>query len=415
VWPSSISCPSVTSCITSGSYDDVNSSFDGYIGVGTFSGGLWTWAMTTLPTAALTPAVGSVPNVHVNSISCPTTTSCVTDGYYRDLYGFTDGFIVIGSLNGTTWSWTPMMISTQGLSPAPNTTTFIQPYSVTCLSTAVCSAMGYYTDTSGNAQGFITLVSRLVSATTPAISNLPSSATAGTSFTAVIATNGDGALSLASNTTSVCTVAGLLITEVSAGTCSLTASVADGPSYGGAVGTAQSFTVVAPTNLAQSRLSLSTRKLDLGLHTRITLTTHGGTGSGVVTFHLVAGKCILKGAHLSVTSAHACTVRATKAHDATHRSATSKAVTFFFGFTAQRALILTVSSAHATHGAHVRLSTTGGTGTGAVVYSVTGAHCSLHGSSVTSTRAGLCIVHATKNWSATYLPATAKSLKVTFS
>jgi len=116
-----------------------------------------------------------------------------------------------------------------------------------------------------------------------------------------------------------------------------------------------------------------------------------------------------------VTSVHACTVRATKGRDATHRGVRSKAVTFFFGFAAQRALILTVSSAHATHGAHVRLSTTGGTGTGAMVYSVTGAHCSLHGSSVTATRAGLCIVHATKNWSATLLPATARSLKVTYS
>jgi len=414
VWPSAISCTSVTNCVTSGSYMETGSNFDGYIAVGTPVAGKWTWVVQTVSTAGLSPVAGTTPNVHVNAISCAGVSSCVATGYYRDTYGFTDGFFDVGTLNGSTWSWVTTMIPASGLSPAANTSTNIEPNWIFCASPAVCVDSGFYLDNLGNLQGFVSVLGHLANATPPVISNLPSGATAGSSFTATVTTTGDGAVSLVSSTTAVCTVLGLTVTELAPGTCSLTAVVADGVAYIGVTGTPQAF-VVAPGHLAQLALSISNRKVELSLHATALVTTRGGSGTGAVTLHLVSGKCLLRAKRLSVTSPHACTVRATKAHDATHRSVTSKAVTFYFGFTAQRALILTVSSVHATHGAHVRLSTTGGTGTGAVVYSVTGAHCSLHGSSVTATRAGLCIVHATKNWSATYLPATAKFLKVTFS
>jgi hypothetical protein len=81
--------------------------------------------------------------------------------------------------------------------------------------------------------------------TTPTISNLPSSGTVGGGFTATVSTNGDGAKSVTSNSTSVCTASGLVVTYVGVGTCSLTAHVGAGTDYNAANGTAQTFKVNA--------------------------------------------------------------------------------------------------------------------------------------------------------------------------
>jgi len=78
---------------------------------------------------------------------------------------------------------------------------------------------------------------------TVSISNLPASGTYGGSFTAQVATNGDGTTSVASNSTGVCTVSGFVVTYVGAGTCSLTASVTAGTNYAANSGSVQPFSV----------------------------------------------------------------------------------------------------------------------------------------------------------------------------
>jgi hypothetical protein len=86
--------------------------------------------------------------------------------------------------------------------------------------------------------------------TTPAVSNLPASATFGDSgFTAAVTTNGDGATSVSSSTPSVCTVAGdgATVSYAGAGTCTLTAHVAAGTDYLAADGSPQSFAVQKAT------------------------------------------------------------------------------------------------------------------------------------------------------------------------
>ncbi len=81
--------------------------------------------------------------------------------------------------------------------------------------------------------------------TKPTISNLPTDAAYGGSFTASVSTNGDGTKSVASSTPTVCTVGGdgLTVTFKAIGTCTLTPSVAAGTDYGAATGSAQSFAV----------------------------------------------------------------------------------------------------------------------------------------------------------------------------
>ena len=83
------------------------------------------------------------------------------------------------------------------------------------------------------------------SPSSPLISNIPGDVTEFGSFTAAVDTSGDGATSVSSNTTSVCTVGpdGHTVTFVLFGTCSLTASVAQGSNYSGVTGNPQTFNV----------------------------------------------------------------------------------------------------------------------------------------------------------------------------
>ena len=87
----------------------------------------------------------------------------------------------------------------------------------------------------------------MVRVTSVAISNLPTSASYGGSFTPTVSTTGDGTTSVTSSTTSVCTVdpTSGLVSYVGAGTCTLVAHVAAGTNYASADGADQSFSVAA--------------------------------------------------------------------------------------------------------------------------------------------------------------------------
>jgi len=115
---------------------------------------------------------------------------------------------------------------------------------------------GYVGSTSTNTVSLT--VSKLTSST-PSISNLPASGTNGGGFTATVSTTGDGAKSVTSNSTGVCTASGLVVSYVGVGTCSLTAHVAAGTDYAAADGNAQTFSVapVAPPAPAGSTSSAS--------------------------------------------------------------------------------------------------------------------------------------------------------------
>ena len=83
--------------------------------------------------------------------------------------------------------------------------------------------------------------------TTPTISNLPGSGTYGGSFDPTVSTDGDGATSVTSSTTGVCTVSGSTVSYVGVGTCTLVAHVAAGTNYTAADGSNQSISVAKAT------------------------------------------------------------------------------------------------------------------------------------------------------------------------
>jgi len=83
--------------------------------------------------------------------------------------------------------------------------------------------------------------------------------------------------------------------------------------------------------------------------------------------------------------------------------------------TAQAPLV--VSSVTGTVGTALNLTTTGGSGTGAVSYTVTNgtaSGCSLNGSALSATSAGTCVVTATKAGDTTYVAASSAATNVTF-
>src|ERR1019366_8497449 len=111
----------------------------------------------------------------------------------------------------------------------------------TCSLTAHVAAGTNYNAADGSAQ---TIPVGKATPTTPTITNLPGSGAFGGGFTATVGTTGDGATSVTSNSTGVCTVASsLVVTYVGVGTCSLTAHVAAGTNYNAADGSAQTFPV----------------------------------------------------------------------------------------------------------------------------------------------------------------------------
>ena len=109
--------------------------------------------------------------------------------------------------------------------------------------------------------------------TTPSISNLPATAIVGGSFTATISTTSDGAKSIKSTTTAVCSVTGFKVTYLTSGTCSLIASVAASSHYKAANGAAQSFVIAGKT---PTPTNLTTKSIVPDGHGYCALLTSGG-------------------------------------------------------------------------------------------------------------------------------------------
>jgi hypothetical protein len=143
----------------------------------------------------------------------------------------------------------------------------------TCSLTAALAAGIDYAGATGSAQTFMVTAA---APSAPRVTNLPTSAIFGASFTPAVATTGDGATSVISNSTSVCTVASGVVSYVGVGTCSLTASVAAGVDYAGATGVAQTFNVTAASSSTPTITNLPTNALFGGSFTPAVSTTGDG-------------------------------------------------------------------------------------------------------------------------------------------
>lgn len=138
------------------------------------------------------------------------------------------------------------------------------------------------------------------------------------------------------------------------------------------------------------------------------LTVAGGSGNGALTYAVLAGGtatgCAISAAApftLSTTSPGTCTVQASKAGDPTYRAAQSPATVVTFAKATQATLKVVAETAALPNA--ISLTTSGGSGTGAVSYALvaggTAIGCAISAAApfkLSSTSTGTCLVKATK-------------------
>jgi hypothetical protein len=121
----SVACPSAGSCVAAGGYEDSKSVNQGLLDTG--SGTRWNPAKAPVPA----PYVAA----SLNSVACPSASSCVAIGYYNNTAGL-PGMVLTGS--GGTWQ------AITAPQPADSTSPDAGLYSVACPSTDFCIAVGDY-------------------------------------------------------------------------------------------------------------------------------------------------------------------------------------------------------------------------------------------------------------------------------
>ena len=140
----SISCKTTSSCVSVGFYYDSSRTYDMF--AATLANGEWT--VSTLPSTGLSPA--QINYITPAGISCPTTSSCVATGNYMNANGGFSGFTATLA-NGT---WTLATLPSTGLSPSPRGGNYMMPAGISCATATSCVIAGTYVDTSNNSYAF---------------------------------------------------------------------------------------------------------------------------------------------------------------------------------------------------------------------------------------------------------------------
>jgi hypothetical protein len=135
----SVACPSASSCTAVGNYDD-SSSQQGLLL--TRSGTIWK------PMQAPAPGGTASGQVSLASVTCPSTSWCVTAGIYEDSAQADQGLLLTRS--GTQWNATKAPLP-HGAAADPD----VGMASVTCASASSCTAVGYYIDSESVNQGWL--------------------------------------------------------------------------------------------------------------------------------------------------------------------------------------------------------------------------------------------------------------------
>ncbi len=142
-----LACPSVGNCTAVGEYRDSAGHEQGFLMSET--GGTWGTAVE----APLPANVGPNPQVALDRLSCPSAGNCTAVGNYTEpsRNGW-QGFLV-GETAGT-WSATAIVPSLPA-NASPNQEERMEIGGISCTSVGNCTAMGNYTDRSGDLEGFL--------------------------------------------------------------------------------------------------------------------------------------------------------------------------------------------------------------------------------------------------------------------
>ena len=211
-----------------------------------------------------------------------------------------------------------------------------------------------------------------------------------TSFALTPTASSGLSVSLASTTTSICTVSGLDITMVTVGTCSLTATQSGNDYFNAASASSQSFDIAhASQTISFSALAgrpWSATTFDVAPTATSGLTTTIASTTSAV--------CTVSGTTITMVKAGTCTLTASQAGNTVYSAATTETQSFVIELATQSTFSLT--STTATFGANLTLATSGGSGSGSVTFTKVSGDCSITNTTLTPTSAGSCVVTATK-------------------
>lgn len=227
--------------------------------------------------------------------------------------------------------------------------------------------------------------------------------------------SGDGAITFAvqGGSANGCRISDAVLYADSAGGCEVVATKAASAAYAAITSPVQSLTFA---RAAQQALQIQPTSAVYG--SIMNLVVNGGSGSGQVALSVQAGSadsCSLSGTQLSAKSAGTCVVSATKAGTANYLPQTNSATVTF---TKAPQATLVVKSVKGKVGSPIMLSATGGSGSGAVSFVVTGGTASgcriVGGNQLTVKTAGQCTVQATKAADQNYQETTSASAIMVF-
>jgi hypothetical protein len=179
------------------------------------------------------------------------------------------------------------------------------------------------------------------------------------------------------------------------------------------------FTVAPPTTETAASTILATFKAGVeDVNGNVTTTGTGSTDTIVVTSNCTLGGTATAVAAAGVATFSALSINATGTCvlTATDSTRTLLAATHTTTVGTPQATV-SVRTLKGSVGTALRLSISGGTGTGAVTWTLaagSSAGCTLSGNSLTASRAGTCSVTATKAGDATYIAASSPATMVSF-
>jgi hypothetical protein len=203
-----------------------------------------------------------------------------------------------------------------------------------------------------------------------------------------------------------CLLSGNVLSRSSAGSCVVRVSKSPTAIYNRAMSSLVAVNFAAAF-LPQETLTLTSNQTS-PIGTPITLSTSGGSGTGLMSYQVYDGTatgCAENIGMLTSTTTGTCEVTATKAADLTYSERISIRKQFVFHLWDQQALVLT--STTGVVGTPLTLTYSGGSGNGAVsfqmyYYSGTASDCVVANGTVSASSAGTCLVQLTKSSSGNY-------------
>ncbi len=269
----------------------------------------------------------------------------------------------------------------------------------TCSITASQSGNGSYAPATSVTQTFT--ISTLTIQTI-AFGSLSNTAVTGTA-PALIATASSGlAVSFASNSPSVCTVNGSVITLVAPGTCSITASQSGNSVYAAATPVTHTFVVNSPASQTITFGALS--NVLLGAPPPSPAAT-ASSGLTVTYTSNSPSVCTANGSTITLLATGICSITASQSGNSAYAAAAPVTQTFVVGSLASQTITFGVLSDQVTGAVVPALSATASSGLTVSFASNSASVCTVSGTTITLVAAGMCSITASQAGNSAFAPA----------